>query len=294
VNRSDRIDVGVDPRPGIMHRSTGLGPPVLLLPPVLPAVGLPAEAVFGALLERLAEDFRCTLVDLPERWHHDLACGDRAAARDLACILHSAMEASGTEGYSVIALGGTFDVVDALLTCSDDAITHVVLGGCCVSPSRMPRGEAGATTASATMESEVEVRLRDGGLLGHDERWVGEVLGSLVHDRGRLLPALVAAATAPGGTDTYEAFHAPAGTSPEPVGASRSRHTHRRATLSVWGRFDRYAPLERGMAAMSDTVTGEMVVLNECGHLGPVECPDRYASHVRSFLQAPPARPKGP
>ncbi|MGW6659686.1 hypothetical protein [Rhodococcus sp. NPDC055024] len=67
MNRSDWIDVGGDPSPGILHRSTGFRPPVLLLPPVLPAVGLPAEAVFGSLLEQLAEDFRCRLVDLPER-----------------------------------------------------------------------------------------------------------------------------------------------------------------------------------------------------------------------------------
>jgi 3-oxoadipate enol-lactonase len=63
-------------------------------------------------------------------------------------------------------------------------------------------------------------------------------------------------------------------------------------TLLIAGEEDTNAPLKT-MTRMAETIPGaRLQVLRGIGHLAPLECPDRYADIVRSFLAGLPERPE--
>jgi len=57
-------------------------------------------------------------------------------------------------------------------------------------------------------------------------------------------------------------------------------------TLVVWGSGDRLIPLPYGQAYANGIPGARLVVIDACGHLPPIEQPDRFADVVLAFLEA--------
>ena len=62
----------------------------------------------------------------------------------------------------------------------------------------------------------------------------------------------------------------------------------KRPALVVWGRQDRIVPLACGEQYRRLLPDARLAVLDECGHLPPIEKPDEFAHLVREFLAATP------
>ena len=61
-------------------------------------------------------------------------------------------------------------------------------------------------------------------------------------------------------------------------------------TLIVWGREDRIVPVECGEQYRRLLPDATLTVLERCGHLPPIEQPDRFARLVLDFLGGEPRR----
>lgn len=57
-------------------------------------------------------------------------------------------------------------------------------------------------------------------------------------------------------------------------------------TLLLWGRYDRVIPLWVGERLAREMPRAQLVVLEQCGHAPPEECPHESLAAVREFLQA--------
>ena len=57
-------------------------------------------------------------------------------------------------------------------------------------------------------------------------------------------------------------------------------------TLVVWGAHDRLVPLAYGEAWARSIPGARLVTLDRCGHLPPLEQPERFAEVVLGFLDA--------
>ena len=56
------------------------------------------------------------------------------------------------------------------------------------------------------------------------------------------------------------------------------------ATLVVWGKQDRIIPLVHGELYAKRIAGAKLVVIDQCGHVPPVEQPDEFARIVGDFL----------
>ncbi|MDR0781230.1 MAG: alpha/beta fold hydrolase [Pseudomonadales bacterium] len=56
-------------------------------------------------------------------------------------------------------------------------------------------------------------------------------------------------------------------------------------TLVIWGRDDRFVPMETGLRLLANIPNSELHVFNRCGHWVQWECADRFNRLVRDFLQ---------
>jgi pimeloyl-ACP methyl ester carboxylesterase len=61
-------------------------------------------------------------------------------------------------------------------------------------------------------------------------------------------------------------------------------------TLIIWGREDRIVPVECGEQYRRLLPGATLTVLERCGHLPPIEQPDRFAGLVLDFLEGAPRR----
>jgi pimeloyl-ACP methyl ester carboxylesterase len=61
-------------------------------------------------------------------------------------------------------------------------------------------------------------------------------------------------------------------------------------TLIIWGREDRIVPVECGEQYRRLLPAATLTVLEHCGHLPPIEQPDRFARLVLDFLEGEPRR----
>ncbi|HZN52065.1 MAG TPA: alpha/beta hydrolase [Methylomirabilota bacterium] len=61
-------------------------------------------------------------------------------------------------------------------------------------------------------------------------------------------------------------------------------------TLIIWGREDRIVPVECGEQYRRLLPAATLTVLERCGHLPPIEQPDRFAGLVLDFLEGAPRR----
>jgi len=53
----------------------------------------------------------------------------------------------------------------------------------------------------------------------------------------------------------------------------------------VWGSDDRLLPLPYGQAYADGIPGARLVVIDRCGHLPPIEQPERFADVVLAFLE---------
>jgi len=63
--------------------------------------------------------------------------------------------------------------------------------------------------------------------------------------------------------------------------------------LIVWGRQDVLTPLAVGEALHREMPQSTLVVLDDCGHLAPIECHDRVLAEMQRFLADKPPLPAG-
>ena len=63
--------------------------------------------------------------------------------------------------------------------------------------------------------------------------------------------------------------------------------------LLVWGKQDVVTPLSLGEAMHREMPQSELAILDDCGHLAPVECHDRVLAEMQLFLSANPPLPAG-
>ncbi|MFQ3582518.1 MAG: alpha/beta fold hydrolase [Chloracidobacterium sp.] len=59
-------------------------------------------------------------------------------------------------------------------------------------------------------------------------------------------------------------------------------------TLIIWGKQDALLPLHSGEIIKSGLPTANVVVLDRCGHMPPIERPDAFRREVERFLRASP------
>lgn len=63
--------------------------------------------------------------------------------------------------------------------------------------------------------------------------------------------------------------------------------------LIVWGKQDAVTPLSLGEAMQREMPQSVLAILDDCGHLAPVECYDRVLAEMQPFLSANPPLPAG-
>ncbi|MGW6659688.1 alpha/beta fold hydrolase [Rhodococcus sp. NPDC055024] len=56
-------------------------------------------------------------------------------------------------------------------------------------------------------------------------------------------------------------------------------------TQLIWGSLDRMVPVKHGFRLLNHVNAGELIILPQCGHWVPFECPDAYAGQVQRFLR---------
>lgn len=56
-------------------------------------------------------------------------------------------------------------------------------------------------------------------------------------------------------------------------------------TLVLWGAEDRVIPVEHGVAIFKQLQHGQMRVIDQCGHVMPMECPEEMLGALFQFLQ---------
>jgi pimeloyl-ACP methyl ester carboxylesterase len=78
---------------------------------------------------------------------------------------------------------------------------------------------------------------------------------------------------------------------------AREAHLIHRPTLILWGEDDRHIPLTDGVFLREAIAGARLIVFRDCGHLPPVEHPEKFVEVVRQFCQtetadnaSPPAR----
>jgi pimeloyl-ACP methyl ester carboxylesterase len=57
--------------------------------------------------------------------------------------------------------------------------------------------------------------------------------------------------------------------------------------LIVWGTRDRILPIEQGRKMQSLLPDGQLLTVEGCGHLAPVQCPEKILPGLIEFLRAP-------
>ena len=63
--------------------------------------------------------------------------------------------------------------------------------------------------------------------------------------------------------------------------------------LLVWGKQDAVTPLSLGEAMHRQMPQSVLVILDDCGHVAPIECYDRVLAEMQPFLSAHPPLPAG-
>jgi pimeloyl-ACP methyl ester carboxylesterase len=64
---------------------------------------------------------------------------------------------------------------------------------------------------------------------------------------------------------------------------AREAHLIHRPTLILWGEDDRHIPLADGVRLREAIAGSRLIVFRDCGHLPPVECPDKFVNVVTEF-----------
>ena len=68
------------------------------------------------------------------------------------------------------------------------------------------------------------------------------------------------------------------------VEAGRGVPVIKRPTLVLWGRDDKLIPLSFGERFHREIADSRLRIIDNCGHIPQVECPDEYAAAVLEFL----------
>ena len=61
-------------------------------------------------------------------------------------------------------------------------------------------------------------------------------------------------------------------------------HAVNRPTLIIWGRDDKLIPLSFGERFHQEIANSQLRIIDNCGHMPQVECPDEFASAVLQFF----------
>jgi len=61
-------------------------------------------------------------------------------------------------------------------------------------------------------------------------------------------------------------------------------HAINRPTLIVWGRDDKLIPLSFGERFHQEIANSQLRIIDNCGHMPQVECPDEFTGAVLKFL----------
>ena len=113
---------------------------------------------------------------------------------------------------------------------------------------------------------------------------VRRTLELCIHDKRRITSELVDAyrerLLVEGVDDAYYGLMAPVDLPVPEV----SLHDVQAPTLVVWGREDRLISLARAETYVPQLPQGQLVVLDDCGHMALEECPDRLLAEVLPFL----------
>ena len=57
-------------------------------------------------------------------------------------------------------------------------------------------------------------------------------------------------------------------------------------TIVIFGRQDRTVPLARGEEMAADISHSQLVVLEQCGHMAPLEAPEAVTAALRDWMEA--------
>lgn len=261
----------------VHYHDVGHGAPVVMNQAFGPLPGTTAWLTYRAILDDLARDHRCILIDYPNfgrssprEFHepvHDLYMRNTMAVVD----------AIDVDSFALLGIstGGTV-ALDAAMT-YPDRIEKLIVGGCSASTGGDPYLLATAPTEVARLFDECvsQPPARDR---------IERLLRAVVFNNGLITNALV---------DEMYAW-----AQREPVHAETWRRSTivprsnlaalqsiTSPTLVVHGRHDRMVPLEGALMLLGHIPHSDLVVLNRCGHWPPYERPHDFASVARAFLR---------
>jgi len=260
----------------IHYHDVGRGAPLVMNQSFGPLPGTTAWLTYRAILDDLARDHRCILIDYPNfgrssprEFHepvHDLYMRNMMAVVD----------AAGVDSFTLLGVstGGTV-ALDAAMT-YPQRIERLVVGGCSASTGGDPYLLASAPTEVGRLFDECVSRPPA------CER-IERLLRAIVFDDGLITDALVGelyawAQREPRHAETWR----------RSTSVPRSNLTALQSitapALIVHGRHDRMVPLEGALMLLGHIPQADLVVLNRCGHWPPFERPREFASVVRAFL----------
>ncbi|WP_371750545.1 alpha/beta fold hydrolase [Mycobacteroides sp. LB1] len=260
----------------VHYHDVGHGAPVVMNQAFGPLPGTTAWLTYQAILQELAEDYRCILIDYPNfgrssplEFHepvHDLYMRNMMAVVDAVEL--------GSFALLGVSTGGTV-ALDAAVT-YPDRIEKLIIGGCSASTGGDPYLLAPAPTEVGRLFDECVSR-------PPERDRIERLLRAIVFDSGLITDPLVDAMCAwalrePEHVETWRR------STVVPRSNVAALQSITAPTLLVHGRFDRMVPLEGALMLLGHLPHSDLVILNNCGHWPPFERPRDFVSVVRAFL----------
>ncbi|MUL46085.1 alpha/beta fold hydrolase [Mycobacterium sp. CBMA293] len=260
----------------VHYHDVGAGPPLVMPQAFGPLPGTTAWLTYHRVLDELAAEYRCVLVDYPNfgrsgpREFHE-PVHDLYVRNTFGILDHLGLDSVTALGIST---GGT--VALGMAMAAPERVTRLIVGGCTASTGGDPYLLAAAPTEVGRLFDECQTGMPE------RER-IARLLRSLVFDPGLI------------GDDLVERMYQWRVDEPEHAEAwSRSTIVPRsnlaalRAvdvpTLVIHGRHDRMVPMEGALQLLGHLPTSDLLVLNKCGHWPPYERPRDFVRAVTAFL----------
>jgi 2-hydroxy-6-oxonona-2,4-dienedioate hydrolase len=260
----------------VHYHDIGSGEPLIIQQAFGPLPGTTAWLTYHRILDDLATDYRCILLDYPNfgrsqpREFHE-PVHDLYVRNTIAVIDELGLDTVTAIGVST---GGT--VALSLAMRAPERVDRLIVGGCSASTGGDPYLLAAAPTEVGRLFAECQTA-------PPDRDRIARLLRSIVHDRDLI------------GNDLVEQMYEWRVREPEHSTAwSQSTIVARSSlaalatitapTLILHGRSDRMVPLEGALMLLGYLPTADLIVLNNCGHWPPFERPKDFVRAVRAFL----------
>ena len=266
----------------IHYHEAGTGDPVIFLHSYGP--GTTAWINYCKNIGPLSQHFRCILLDMAGSGRTVAPAlpgetGHYTAARTALTL----MDALGIEKASIVgnSMGGTSAIVFGFKY--PDRVNKIVTGACHHSTQQSSRdggepymianrpSEGNRATADVTANPTKENFRRYLRVHLDNEALVTDELVDYVSNAYQAATQNRPATRGPGAGQPHSNLH--------------DLWDVKAPTLIIYGRYDRMCSYEIGLTILNYIANSRIIVLNNCGHWPPYECPEEYNAYVSSFLK---------